>query len=133
MSLSDEERDIILDAIKTAHGNNETTVLILDNPTESSINLALMVRQALTDLLGHGSNIIVHPASSTMFIRIEEGENVRTFNVSSLRKFDDLVKREHEPLEQANPSYSNPFYLFGVAIEKVLMDNFLVFNGKAKQ
>jgi hypothetical protein len=129
--ISDEDRDTIINALKEVHGNNLKMMLILDTPNESSINLALQTQQALMDVLGAGANVLVQPASETMFIRIEEGPQIRTFNVHSLKKFDDLVREVHEPLAQANPNYKNPYYIFGVAIEKVLMDNFLVFNGQA--
>lgn len=129
--ISDEDRDTIIAALKEVHGNNLKMLMVLDTPNETSINVALQTQQALMDVLGAGANVLVQPASETMFIRIEEGINIRTFNVHSLQKFDNLVREVHQPLEQANPNYKNPYYLFGVAIERVLMDNFLVFNGKA--
>jgi len=131
--ISDEDRDAIVEALKEVHGNNLKMLMILDTPDESSINLALRTQQALMEVLGPGSNVLVQPASQTMFIKIEEGTRIRTFNVYSLKKFDGLVKAAHEPLAKSNPNYKNPYYLFGVSIEQVLMEHFLVFAGWTTQ
>jgi hypothetical protein len=133
--MTDEQMQQLINVIKQAHNNNVDMVVLLDggSPATTTANLALHVQQALRAVLPTATNVIITPGESSMFVKLESATEVRTYGITSLPRFDALVRETHEPLEAANPAFKgNPMYLFGVAIEKVLNDHFLVYSGAPK-
>jgi len=122
--------DAVVSALKTQFPGMTMTVLGGTEVGEIE-QLALNLHKALAALIDDNNNVIIAPSPTGVSVRVEDPEKITVYFLPQLRiaDFNERLKGTYEPLERANALNSNKMYLVGVAVERVLRDNYLVFEG----
>jgi hypothetical protein len=101
------------------------------NKTGEMEELAINLHRVLAAVIDNDVNVIITPGREGVSVRLESSEKITAFFLHTQRvaQFNQSLKTVYEPLEKANAMNSNKMYLIGVAVERVLRDQFLLFEG----